>query len=56
MKNDSYEPKRRLPKYTSAVGGLTTAPPDGSGNKGIVCITNDGNMWIDTNSSDGVCN
>jgi len=44
------------PQSRLAVNGLPTAPPDGSGNKGIVCITNDGNMWIDTNSGDGICN
>ncbi len=34
-----------------AVVGLPTSPPDASGNQGTVCITNDGNMWVD---DDGV--
>lgn len=38
-----------------SVVGLPTAPPDASGNRGMVCITNSGNMWVD---DDGVydCN
>ena len=35
------------PQSKLAVSGLPTSPPDGSGNKGVVCITNDGNMWVD---------
>lgn len=31
-----------------AVSGLPISPPDSSGNAGIVCITNDGNMWVDS--------
>ncbi|RJQ56913.1 MAG: hypothetical protein C4526_00450, partial [Nitrospiraceae bacterium] len=48
----------RTPLSKLAVNGLPTAPPSGdtSGTKGILCITNNGNIWIDTNSADGVCN
>lgn len=44
------------PQSTLAVSNLPITPPDASGNKGVVCITNNGNMWIDTNSNDGICN
>jgi len=30
-----------------AVNGLPNTPPDSSGIYGIVCITNNGNMWVD---------
>lgn len=39
------------PASRLAVAGLPSAPPDGSGTRGIVCITNAGNMWVD---EDGV--
>lgn len=39
------------PASKLAVAGLPTSPPDASGNHGAVCITNDGNMWVD---DDGV--
>ncbi len=37
------------PKSKLAVAGLPSSPPvgDTSGTRGIVCITNDGNMWVD---------
>jgi hypothetical protein len=34
-----------------AVDGLSTSPPDASGNMGMVCITNDGNMWVDADGT-----
>ena len=30
-----------------AISGLPNTPPDASGNAGVVCVTNDGNLWID---------
>ncbi len=39
------------PASKLSVVGLPTTPPDASGTQGGVCITNDGNMWID---NDGV--
>ena len=33
------------------VTGLPTTPPDVSGNAGVVCVTNNGNFWLD---NDGV--
>lgn len=35
-------------KSKLGVKGLPTSPPDGSGVAGMLCITNDGNIWIDT--------
>ncbi len=34
-----------------SVVGLPTAPPDASGNQGVVCITNQGNMWVDSDGT-----
>ena len=34
-----------------AVKGLQTSPPDTSGTAGLVCVTNDGNLWLDTTPS-----
>lgn len=34
-----------------AVNGLPTAPPDGSGNAGVVCVTNNGNFWLDNDGT-----
>ena len=39
------------PASKLAVSGLPTAPPDASGNQGVVCITNNGNMWIDADGN-----
>jgi hypothetical protein len=36
------------PQSKLAVSGLPTTPPDSSGTQGMVCITNDGNMWVDS--------
>jgi len=38
-----------------AVTGLPNTPPDSSGTRGIVCITNDGNMWIDDDGDTNIC-
>lgn len=35
-------------KSKLGVKGLPTSPPDASGVAGMLCITNDGNIWIDT--------
>ncbi|MCP3890722.1 MAG: hypothetical protein GY702_17900 [Desulfobulbaceae bacterium] len=34
-----------------AVSGLPTSPPDVSGNAGVVCVTNDGNFWLDNDGT-----
>ena len=34
-----------------AVSGLPTSPPDASGNAGVVCVTNDGNFWLDNDGT-----
>ena len=34
-----------------AVTGLPTSPPDPSGNAGVVCVTNDGNFWLDNDGT-----
>jgi hypothetical protein len=34
-----------------AVSGLPTSPPDGSGNAGVVCVTNNGNFWLDADGT-----
>ena len=39
------------PKSKLAVKGLPTSPPDTSGTAGLVCVTKDGNMWLDTTPS-----
>lgn len=39
------------PQSKLAVSGLPTSPPDSSGTKGMVCITYDGNMWVDSNGA-----
>ena len=43
------------PMSILAVKGLPISPPDSSGNAGVVCVTNNGNFWLD---NDGVadCN
>lgn len=38
-----------------AVSGLPTSPPDASYSKNLVCITDDGNMWIDTDGDALIC-
>ena len=38
-----------------AVRGLPGTPPDTSGTNGVLCITNDGNIWIDTDVVSGIC-
>jgi len=43
------------PQSTLAVSGLPTSAPDTSGTRGVLCITNDGNIWIDTDTGNGVC-
>ena len=35
------------PASKLAVHGLPTSAPDNSGNAGIVCVTKDGNFWLD---------
>lgn len=30
-----------------AIGSMPNSPPDASGNDGVLCITNDGNVWVD---------
>jgi hypothetical protein len=35
------------PQSKLAVAGLPNSAPDGSGTKGILCITNNGNIWVD---------
>lgn len=39
------------PRSKLAVSGLPTAPPDASGNAGVVCVTNDGNFWLDNDGT-----
>ncbi len=39
------------PQSKLSVAGLPTAPPDGTGTAGMLCITNSGNMWIDATPS-----
>jgi len=39
------------PKSKLAVSGLPSSAPDGSGLAGMLCITNDGNIWIDASPS-----
>jgi hypothetical protein len=34
-----------------AVSGLPTSAPDASGNAGVVCVTNDGNFWLDNDGT-----
>ena len=34
-----------------AVSGLPTSAPDSSGNAGVVCVTNDGNFWLDSDGT-----
>ena len=34
-----------------AVSGLPTSAPDSSGNAGVVCVTNDGNFWLDNDGT-----
>ena len=34
-----------------AVSGLPTSAPDNSGNAGVVCVTNDGNFWLDSDGT-----
>ena len=36
-----------IPLSKLAVQGLPPSPPDASGTAGLLCITNDGNIWID---------
>ena len=40
------------PRSKLSVKGLPTSPPDSSGNAGVICVTRDGNFWID---NDGTC-
>jgi len=39
------------PQSKLAVSGLPTAPPDASGNAGVVCVTNNGNFWLDNDGT-----
>ena len=39
------------PQAKLAVSGLPTAPPDTSGSAGMVCVTNDGNFWLDNDGT-----
>jgi hypothetical protein len=34
-----------------AVNGLPTSAPDASGNAGVVCVTADGNFWLDNDGT-----
>jgi len=43
------------PQSRLAVSGLPNTPPDSSGTRGLVCITNDGNMWIDDDGDSNIC-
>lgn len=36
---------------TLSVSGLSSSPPDGSGNAGMVCLTNSGNAWLDNDGT-----
>ena len=38
------------PKSKLAVSGLPKTPPDTSGMAGMLCVTNDGNIWVDDDS------
>lgn len=42
----TYTPLSKL-----AVSGLPTSPPDASGNAGVVCVTNNGNFWLDNDGT-----
>lgn len=37
------------------INSLPNTPPDGSGTRGIVCITNNGNMWVDDDGDVNIC-
>lgn len=39
------------PQSALAVSGLPTAAPDASGTAGALCVTNDGNIWIDSDGT-----
>ena len=39
------------PMSPLAVGNLPTSAPDASGNAGVVCVTNDGNFWLDNDGT-----
>ena len=39
------------PNSKLAIAGLPTSAPDTSGNAGVVCSTNDGNLWLDNDGT-----
>ena len=43
------------PQSKLAVNGLPNTPPAGSTTRGIVCITTDGDMWVDDDGDTDIC-
>ncbi len=43
------------PQSSLSVSGLPNTPPAGSTTRGIVCITTDGDMWVDDNGDSNIC-
>ena len=39
------------PASKLSVDGLPSSPPDDSGNAGVVCVTNEGNFWLDSDGN-----